>query len=491
MLSPKESIIWKLYKSFAHPFAKVISGVSMSWDTSTVATTCPSSIELAVWSPCNKFIAMTQCGTKAIGILESVTLQQLQILQPPRGTSTHLGVLIFSPNSQMLTYSGPSCLDHEVFVISWDLQTGGIVSINKWQVSVQDIVVAPSITYSTDGKMVGVFCQPLDGAVSIFICTVASGIYTHSHSLDVGAQLSGNIWAYGGSLRFTTADRTTITIWEVGFTPGAAPAVVKTLPAPDNLADCKRIGIQLLPSLCRLAIAYRDKVLVWDVWNSRCMLHYTGTGFDSRMSFSPSGHFFACKTSGSEIYLWRESSNGYILHKVLLSSAVYSTPIFSQNGESIAMFGGCTIQLWQTRKYVSPLPSTLTKTFQDTGYGELPSSDMLVKQGVMPWFTQGRHSVWCAKDQDLVNMQRVSEPEVLGLEVPLAGFEHQSTGHPQGPSHSYQIKDDWWVCGPDGRRLLMLPSPWASDLVKYVWKGQYLVLLYHGVSEPVVLDLKP
>ena len=456
-----------------------------------MATTCLSKIELAVWSPCNKFIAITQCDTKAIGILESATLQQLQILRPPQGISTHLGVLVFSPDSQILTYSGLSCLDHEVFVVSWDLQTGYIASINKWQVSAQYIVVAPSITYSADGKMVGVFCQPLDGAVSIFICTVASNIYTHSHSLDVGAQLSGNIWTHRGSLRFTTADRTTITIWEVGFAQGAIPAIVKALPAPDHLADCKRIGIQLLPSLCRLAIAYRDKVLVWDIWNSKYMLQYTDSGFDSRMSFSPDGHFFACKTSKSEIYLWRESSSGYILHKVLLSSTVYSTPLFSQDGESIVMFGGCTIQLWQTKRYVNPSSSTLTKTLQGTGCGEISSSDLLVKGEITSWLNQGRHNIQYAKDQDSADMQRIDEPGILGPQVPIAGFEHPSTGHPCRSSLGYQITDDCWVCGPDGKRLLMLPSPWASDLVHYVWRGQYLGLSFHGTSEPVILYLNP
>lgn len=581
-----------------------------------MATTCSSTIKLAIWSPCNKFIAITQDGTSAIHILDSMTLQQLQILRPPQGTYTQHGVLIFSPDSQMLTYSGPNHLDQELFVISWDLQTGGIAGINKWQVSVQDIIVAPSITYSTDGKMVGVFCQPLDGAARIFICTVASGIYTTSHSVDTGVQLPGNIWTSGGSLRFATADRITITIWEIGFAPGAAPVKVKTLPAPSSLIDCKRTGVQLLPSLYWLAIAYSDKVLVWDAWNSRCLLQHTDTGFGSKMSFSPNGHFFACKTSRSEVYLWRQSSNGYILYKVFFSGSVYSTPVFSQNGGSIAMFGGHTIQLWRTKSFTSPSSSSLTRVPQGTGNfvldfspdgmlaavamqkddlvtviglksgapqltidvgmevyglrvirdsivimgdckvvawnlpagncvpdsrvgpkdsswtinlssqqdcsgvihvsvspdcdhnvfitedptnsqcvshtstGELLSDHLLVKTEAMSWFTKGGQNIWHTKDQYSADTCRVDGPDTLGSQVHIAGFEHPLAKYPQR-SCGYQVTDDWWVCDLDGKRLLMLPPPWASDLVHCMWKGQYLVLLHCGLSEPVILDLNP
>jgi len=586
----------------------------MSWDTSTMAVTCPFRIKLAIWSPCNKFIAIAQDGTSAIAILDSVTLQQLQALRPPQGTSTQHGVLIFSPDSQMLTYSGLNCLDQELFVVSWDLQSGGITSITKWQTPVQNIVVAPSITYSMDGKMVGVFCQPLDGASSIFICTVTSNIYTHSHSLDVGVQLSGNIWTHGESLQFASADRTTITIWEVGFTSGATPVKVKTLPAPDSFSDCKRIAVQLLPSQCHLAIAYRDKVLVWDTQNSKYLLNCTGTGFDSKISFSPNGHFFACKTSGSEIYLWRKTSNGYILHKVLPSSAVYSTPLFSQNGESIVMFGGHTIRLWQTKGFANPPPSILTRApqcaenfildfspdgvlvvvamqkdnvvtvinlksgvpqltigvgmevyglrvirntivvmgdskiiawnlpigncapdprvgpeghswtidlnFQQGGSGlihavspdyhyialttenpinslyaydvftgELLSEHLLAEKGVMSWFTQGGHDA--AEDWGAVDIQRVVGPGAQGLQGCVASFKPPLAGYLKGSSCGYQVTDDWWVLGPDGKRLLMLPPPWTSDLVHWMSRGQYLVLVHRGLPEPVILDLDP
>ena len=582
-----------------------------------MATTCTSRIEVAAWSPCNKFIAIAQYDTRAIHVLDSVTLQHLQILRPPQGTYTRHGVLIFSPDSHVLTYSGPNHPDQELFVVSWDLQTGGIAGINKWQVSVQDIVTAPSITHSPDGKMVGVFCQPLDGSARIFVCTVASGIQATSHLLNAGVQLPGNIWTSGGSLQFATADRITITIWELGFTPNATPVEVKTLPAPDSLADCKRIGVQLLPSIYRLAIVFRDKVLVWDTWNSKYLLQHTNPGFGSKMSFSPDGYFFSCKTSRSEIYLWRESSNGYILYKVLLSGAVYSTPLFSQNGRSIAMFGGHTIQLWQTKRFTNPSSSSLMRTSQGSGSfvldfspdgmlvavamlkddqvtvislksgtpqltidvdmevyglkvvrdsiviigdckvvawnlpignctpgsrmgpedsswtivlgvqqdcsciihasaspdcdniafitenptnslyvysgstGELLSDHLLEKREIMSWFTQGGHNIWFAGGQYSVDTCRVSGPDSLELQVHTAGLEHPPAGYSWGSSHDYQVTDDWWVLGPDRKRLLMLPPPWASDLVCWKWKGQYLVLLHCGLSEPVILDLNP
>jgi hypothetical protein len=69
--------------------------------------------------------------------------------------------------------------------------------------------------------------------------------------------------------------------------------------------------------------------------------------------------------------------------------------------------------------------------------------------------------------------------------------EHPPEGYPWAPSHGYQVTDDWWILGPDGKRLLMLPPLWHSNVVQHVWKGQFLALLHGELSEPVIMELKP
>jgi hypothetical protein len=69
--------------------------------------------------------------------------------------------------------------------------------------------------------------------------------------------------------------------------------------------------------------------------------------------------------------------------------------------------------------------------------------------------------------------------------------EHPPEGCPWASSHGYQVTDDWWILGPDGKRLLMLPPLWQFKAMQHVWKGQFLALLHGGLSEPVILELEP
>ena len=226
----------------------------MSWDQNTAATMRPSAINLAVWLPCNRFIAITWDGAATVDVLDSVTLQRLQTFESPQGISAKHRVLVFSPDSRILTSFGDAYaggLDRELFVSSWDLQTGGLASIIRWQGPIirrEGLVIRwqgpreyvagnPSITYSANGTMVGVFCQYSGRTdTDIIIRDVASGMYMHSHSLNHYIPLSRDIWNHGESLRFATVDKKTTTIWEIGFARDATPTEVETLPAPERFS---------------------------------------------------------------------------------------------------------------------------------------------------------------------------------------------------------------------------------------------------------------
>ena len=315
-----------------------------------------------------------------MAVLDSATLQRLQILEAPRDISLLPPCrLIFSPDSRILTCCSSDY--KQPFVVSWDLQTGGVVGVITWQRSEWNITVdfhdakTVTITYSSDGKMVGVFYCYLSVndnyrvTTNLSICDVASGVYMHSHSLDGGEiLLPNNIWTHGESLQFVTAGAKTITIWEVGFTSGATPTEVGTLPIPDGFPNDGR-GVGFLPSPCRLAF-FTDEcgVQVWDARNSKCLLDSTDADFYGAMSFSSDGRFFTCSGMESETYIWKESPDGYILHEILASSSEieYPRPSLSPTGEFIVTPSKRAIQLWRTKRSTTAASSTLTQAPQIT-----------------------------------------------------------------------------------------------------------------------------
>jgi len=631
VFAPQESMVRKLYEPHACPFTGVVQGVSISWDQNTAAMMYPFTIKLAVWSPCNRFIAIKSYGADTVDVLDSVTLQRLQTLESPQDISTYPMALVFSPDSRILSSVGIWEGDEDLFVVSWDLQTGGVASVVRWEGPTQKVVGNPSITYSANGRMVAVFSWYRDDPnITILISDVVSGVRVDSHSIDGGVPLSRDMWTYGGSLRFATADATTITIWEVGFTSGATPAEAETLPVPDGFEpialphvdyDDLKKRVRFLPAPCRLALIFKDKVMVWDVRNSKCLLQYADIGFNPEMSFSSDGRFFACSTGGSDVRLWKESSTGYILHEILVAGVPYPRPLLSRSGESIAAFGDRTIRLWRTKGFATPPCNILTRApryigefvldFSHDGmlavfarlrdetvtvlnlksgvpqltidasigvYGlgvigntvvvignweavtwSLPAGDFVpdarvgieessrtinhrdydrleytygasissdsrrialvtksgppgesddflhihnistgedlecrLTRGHIPRFSPDGCDIWCADDRGEAEVWRVvGGQKVLELLEQTVDIEvgDPLEGSPWGSSHGYQITDDWWILGPDKKRLLMLPPPWQSEAVQRVWKGRFLALLHGGLSEPVILEL--
>jgi hypothetical protein len=662
VLAPQESIVRKLYQSHTHPLTRIVHGAPISWDPHIAATTFPSDISLVVWSPCSRFLAVTLLNTQMVVVLDSVTLQKLQTLKFPQDRT--IRILIFSPDSYVLTCID-DCDEHqnfrsttlEQYVISWDLQTGGVTSTIRWQKPHSDRIKPPSITYSANGKLVGIFYwhEGYVNTSSVIVCDVASGIYVDSYSLNGSIPLSNNIWTHGESLRFATADATAITIWEVGFISGGTPTEVETFPAPDNIGPTIfSVGslypqftsspnniwpsIQFLPTSFLLSLTFMDRVLVWDVQNSRCLLDCPDIGSNPKTTFSSDGCFFAC-TTFNNIYLWKKSPTGYIPHGMLVSgTGNLSKPLFSQNGESIAVFYNHTIWFWHRNSFTTRHSSLLTQTLQGPGgfivefspdrllavvareksstamilnlksgvpqltisvdilvYGlgltentvvvignhkviawDLPAEgyipdarvgledsswttnleDMavilgdsqgkwkqvegsiigasispdssliaLTASGILtvrnttyipnhlciysastgeclgheytytwytPRFSPDGCNIWCRSiDYSEVVVWRVGGEDVLKCLGHAVDPENPPKGYPWGSSCDYQVTDDWWILGPDRKRLLMLPPLWRSNMVQHVWKGQFLALLHEGLLEPVILEVEP
>jgi WD40 repeat protein len=553
-----------------------------------------------------------------VEVLDSTTLQLLQTLELPPDISAERKALIFSPDSRILT---SSCVNREnlrggvpfrkLCVVSWDLQTGGISSVIRWLAEgPRGVEGALSMTYSANGKMIGVshyYFPNLD--CDIFICDVASSVLMNSLSLKATRPVSNLIWTHGESLRLaTTANATTITIWEVGSSD-AIPTEVGTLPTPHGFGQESSFlqYDQLHPATCRFAFVHDKKIVVWDAQNSRYLLECTDAKFYNKMSFSSDGRFFACKTMGSEIYLWKESPTGYMLHGIFTSTL--STPLLTQNGESILAFHDRSIQLWRTRpssiltvarqsvddfiveftpdgmfavvarlddktvtvvNLKSGVPQlTIYVSLEVHGLGvigntvvvicgekvitwNLPAGDCVsgarlgledslgeirirklndsyvtsasispdarhivvsrragfgsrrlillsastgmsletrktYKSGRAYFSPDGCH-VWDVDVNGKANVWRVGGKKVLELLELTVGIEDPPEGYPWASFCGYRVADDWWVLGPDGKRLLMLPPLWQGYTVGRVWKGRFLALLHSELSEAVILE---
>lgn len=109
--------------------------------------------------------------------------------------------------------------------------------------------------------------------------------------------------------------------------------------------------------------------------------------------------------------------------------------------------------------------------------------------GEVPRFSPDGCDIWCVFGHGRAIARRVGGE---WKEHPkwISDIENPPEGYPWGSSQ-YRVTDDWWVLGPDGKRLLLLSPPWQSaDAVHRVWKGQFLALLHGGLLEPVILNLE-
>ena len=347
LLSPKTSVIHKLYKSCTQPLVRVVQGLPVSWDP--VVTTTKYATGLAVhatWSPCSTRVAVA-FHTGTVEILDAVTLERLDSFESP---PTAFPWLSFSPDGCLLTQ-----FSSEQELTSWDLQTGGLIGTIHSEPNTSPTCCFSS-TYSTNGKMVAVAHKDSDTTTTISIYNLLSKAHTGSHHVSERCVIAP-IWTHGECIRFVTVEVGFTTVWEVGFTSTEPPVQVKSLPTPDNINHSK--ASLFLPTLSWLAFILQEAVIVWDAQDSKLLLDFVDTSEPMMMSFSPDGHFFMCGTGSHETYIWEESSTGYVLHqKFTFRSHSQIAPILSPNGESIIVLAAFTIYQCYTTGPITSLSSS-------------------------------------------------------------------------------------------------------------------------------------
>ena len=320
--------------------ARVVQGVPTSWDPSIATMTFPGKISATSWSPCNKFIATVYHNSPGIVVLDAMTLEQLQTMLPPKQVQFEL--ITLSPGSHLLTgYSWwNDCL------ISWDLQTGGLLS----NINTPAHDKCSSVSYSECGTMIGGLFE----GNRVIIYNVLSGTHIFSHKLS--QPIVDKIWTDGEHLQFATVKPGSITIWQVSFTLTHGPTTVGTYSIPNGLPSKDLV---LLPTPLLLASISDGKLLVWDVQNTKILLESAGVKNPRSISFSSDGHFFTCGSEGREFHVWKKSPTGYLSHQKLVAGAKGTTSLVSPSGESVASFGRQVLQLWQIEKSPTLLPDIL------------------------------------------------------------------------------------------------------------------------------------
>ncbi|KAF9642094.1 hypothetical protein BDM02DRAFT_3273592 [Thelephora ganbajun] len=336
-VSPQTSMVRKLYERHAVPLTRIAHGLPDSWDPAIV-TMEYSRVRIVAWSPCGRFIAISDGGSRA-EILDAATLKRLTILESPQG---HTRKLVFSQDARLLMSFNAK---PEKF-ISWDFQTGVLVNAISPE-QCDDSIDCYSITYSSCGTMFGVLVYRPHGFGSFTICTydIRSGTHIYSHFVE--GRIIPNIWTHGECLRFAVMKSGSITTWEVGFASRNTPIEIESLSLPDNsLRDS--YGHWFHPTLSRLAFVHSWRIHVWDAQHSRFLLNEFAWAPDG-ISFSSDGRFFMYREKRlSHIYLWKESPTGYNLHRKLNCGMATPNQLISPNGESIFIFGGSVLQLWRT-----------------------------------------------------------------------------------------------------------------------------------------------
>ena len=265
-------------------------------------------------------------------MLDGVTLEQLYTMHSLHSVELW-GCITFSPNSHLLT----ACSYKENWLVSWDLQTGGLIST----ISTEEYLDCISITYSMCETMVGCL---FDGESAVNIYNVLSGECIFSFLIQ--QPVTEDIWTCDENLQYATEDSGSITIWQVNFTSTHAPAKVASLSTPDNFSIEE---VVLLPTLSQFAFISEGKVTVWDAQNQKILLESADVEAPRALSFSPDGHFFLCGTNGPVFHLWKKSPNNYIYCQKFGSNTGQATPIISPNRQSIISFQSSLLQLWATK----------------------------------------------------------------------------------------------------------------------------------------------
>ena len=345
----------------------------------------------------------------------------------------------------------------------------------------------PSISFSSDGRFLA--CQT--GGAEIYIWKeFPTGYYLHK-ILASNAQYPNPLLSQDGELMVVLGDRT-LRLWRTKYfiaTPSRDPQRALNFIldfSPDGLfavfevEEDRIVVLNLKSGVQQLTIDAGMEIYGLSVSSNSVFAAGRREAVAWNLPAEDSVPSLVGREGSSQVAFFNDS-----LHETLISMSI--SPDFRHVA---VIWENCVCVNLDVRR----MATTTESMDQAIMCGET--------DGHTVWFApDGRHiwciedtgggEVWRVHDSSREEMWRVHERNFWAYpEEHTVGVEHQPEGYPWGSSRGYQVTNDWWILGPDGRQLLMLPPPWQSgDAVRRVWKGQFLALLHIGLSEPVILEL--
>jgi len=355
-LTPKSSIVRKLYGRFVHPSPRVVVGLPASWDPRTASVVLSTQHPDTTWSPCGRFIAVST--NTGVEFRDSTTLKKLSALESPVSLSQSIVVIAYSPNGRLLACACTRPFSFEMAIAIWDTQTGGIVKTMHGG----EPGYPRSMLYSSDGRMLSVSCGTSPYKWTVWTFDTVSGERGCSDELE--SEFDPVLWTEKNSIRFATSqhddDNLCIDIWEISSVSNGHPTKVNSFRTCHGL-NSNNCQIFFSPTSLRVAIVSVNSTIIRDARDSRLLLEAPASRTLGSYAghFSPDGSLFAC-TEQHEVQIWKTSTEGYVLwakFPLRFSAATGGAFAFSPDSGSVIGWGSGIMEVWKLNQPIKPLAS--------------------------------------------------------------------------------------------------------------------------------------
>ena len=362
-LTPKSSIVRKLYSRFVHPSPRVVVGLPTSWDPRIASVVLLTQYPDLTWSPCGRFVAVST--NTGIEFRDSTTLEKLSALESPMGLSQSAVAITYSPNGRLLACACTRPSSFEIAIAIWDIQTGGIVKA----IHGGELGYPRSMLYSSDGRMLLVACGKAQYRWTMCTFDTASGERVCSDEL--GSEFDPVFWAEKDAIRFATSHRNDdddlcIDIWEIASTSSGHPTKIDSLCVHHEF-DSHNHQIFFSPASLRVAVVSVNSTVIRDARDSNALLEASAsrTLGDYAGHFSPDGNLFAC-TEQQEVQVWKAAPDGYVLwakFPLRFPAAAGGAFAFSTDSGSVIGWGSGIMEVWKVDHLVNPQASEQPSDF--------------------------------------------------------------------------------------------------------------------------------
>jgi len=377
LLAPKSSVVRKLYgQHICSPTIRVVTGIPESWDScsATVETTSP--VAYIAWSPCGKFIAASFHEVDIVGVWDSTTLERVSDLRSPTmPVEVTPASLAFSPDGHLLASAYDPRIGHTRSVLAhtslsiltslyrlsvytpyhivvWDIQTGmAINNFSTWDLG--------RIIFSWDQDTI-TFITNHDFHTHDRLSgeQVSEGELLPSYNHQLGAQ-----WVHEKSLQFAISFKTdqehVISIQELQPTSDPPLHIVKSFPVlPQDGA------FSFSPVSFHASFVSQEGVVILDVRNLKVLLKTAAPFYYLAGSFSHDGQFFAWGGIGGDIYIWENTSTGYVARSNLRPRFSWNGFSWSTTSISILCWGERVIQLLYPENFLGLTSSDVANYVQ-------------------------------------------------------------------------------------------------------------------------------